>query len=249
MPHFCCNLIFQTLFAFLLFLHRLYGHHTSGLAWLFTFISLLLALPSVYMYAFYPDGADDLLLDIFNSGITQSSGSKMVELCLFAIHFGLLLFVFLLTCYADKTVETLAKKSAKNAKKVDLKNDNETPLLEKPLMNHRKTEETQRLDECPDSVASFLSRLTYWWFNDLSLVGFRKTLNLQDLWAIKGEDSTAAIAPQFDRAWSSQQKHGDKKASGTTTALIMTFGPYFASGVFFKFIYDLLMFVNPQLLK
>lgn len=267
------NAFTWTLFAFLLILHRFYGFHTSSLAWLFTFISLVLALPTVYMYiCFYGD--DSILSDVFRSGVSTWSSFDMA---LFAAHFGLLFFVFLLTCFADSRPPTTSaiKKKVFDSKGQFLEKETQKPLLDR--------QDSPTLADCPELSASFLSFLTYWWFNPLAITGFRKSLTLTDLWALKEEDTTAFIAPRFDRAWASQMKYTPEEVldklktsktngakielssigpevafagqktkvhcPGTVIALLKSFGRAFVLGVFYKLLHDLLMFVNPQLLK
>ena len=248
----------------------------------------------MYMYIFF-FGNPAVLSDPFNIGIRSWDP---LELGFFAAHFALLLVVFLLTCFADHKPE-----QKQYSVKIDGDMSNGLALIQKPLIDDEKANSEGNdisfdvyliifahiiifTEKCPELKASFLSYITYWWFNQLAVTGFKKSLKLSDLWQLNPEYSTNIIAPRFDRAWISQIKHhcredvlryekttisnggngiGDgtldgqlmtnfvdpnsKKNPRTLFALIRTFGWYFASGVVFKLINDLLMFVNPQVLK
>ena len=130
---------------------------------------------------------------------------------------------------------------------------------------------------CPEIEASFLSKLVFWWFNDIAITGYRKSLVTSDLWSLNEDDKTNSIAPKFDRNWLKQlpiternrssncQKFvsykndeaniktkiikPSKKQPGTLKTLISTFGCFFLSGAVFKLGHDLLQFINPLLLK
>jgi hypothetical protein len=129
---------------------------------------------------------------------------------------------------------------------------------------------------CPEIEASFLSKLTFWWFNGLAITGYRKGIVSSDLWSLRDADKTNTIAPKFDKNWLKQisysskyQKENQKLVSyhndeakiqtksttkpmrtpGTIKTLVKTFGLYFISGAVFKLGQDILQFVSPQLLK
>ena len=141
---------------------------------------------------------------------------------------------------------------------------------------HQDDEQDKQLQQiCPEVEASFLSKLTFWWFNQLAIVGFKKSLVTSDLYLLNEDDRTNSIAPKFDRHWLSQlprseresDNHrlvsyrnneanietkvisGSKKQPGVLTTLSKTFGWYFFFGAILKLGYDLLQFIAPQLLK
>ena len=132
------------------------------------------------------------------------------------------------------------------------------------------------LKNCPEIEASFLSKLVFWWFNDLAITGHRKSLVTSDLWTLNQDDKTSSIARKFDRNWLKQipmternrsncQKFVSyqndqanikskmikptKKQPGILKTLVSTFGWLFLSGAIFKLGIDLLQFTNPLLLK
>lgn len=53
----------------------------------------------------------------------------------------------------------------------------------------------------PELRASFLSKITFWWFTPLAIHGYKKSLTMDDLWKLNREDTTAYIAPRADRQW------------------------------------------------
>ncbi|KAM6164011.1 ATP-binding cassette sub-family C member 3 isoform 1-T1 [Rhynchocyon petersi] len=127
---------------------------------------------------------------------------------------------------------------------------------------------------CPEASAGFLSRLTFWWFTDMAILGYRRPLKDGDLWTLKEDDCSQMVVKQLLEVWNKQQKQAarhkasaasQKKVSGEDEvllagqarpqkpsflkALLVTFGPRYLIGSCFKLIQDLLAFVNPQLLS
>ena len=176
------------------------------------------------------------------------------EFVSYIFYYSLVIIVFLLSCFSDSAPKyILAATEPEPA---------ETPSSE-PVQQ-----------KCPEFEASFLSRITFWWFNDLAITGYRKSLTSSDLWALRDEDKTNTIAPQFDKNWlkqinfSKNQKENQNMVSyhndeakietkvlkprtnpGVVKTLVKTFGVYFLSGAVFKLGHDVLQFVSPQLLK
>ncbi|XP_054711811.1 multidrug resistance-associated protein 1-like [Uloborus diversus] len=141
--------------------------------------------------------------------------------------------------------------------------------------------------ECPEIPASFLSRLVFWWFNGMSILGWKRPLTMDDLWELNPDDRTEYISAQFERhlpharwvqtlhsnllrdgsvPFSQDSKDGKieietefviqnglqempKKQINIFRVLVKTFWGYFLAGSACKFIYDLLQFVNPVLLR
>ncbi|XP_055375696.1 multidrug resistance-associated protein 1 isoform X7 [Condylostylus longicornis] len=55
--------------------------------------------------------------------------------------------------------------------------------------------------ECPELAASFLSKVTYQWFDRMAWHGFRKPLELEDLWDLRPVDSSKEVMPVFAKHW------------------------------------------------
>ncbi|XP_046388373.1 multidrug resistance-associated protein 1 isoform X3 [Ischnura elegans] len=127
---------------------------------------------------------------------------------------------------------------------------------------------------CPEKGASFLSRITFSWYDTLSWKGFRKPLVTDDLWSMNAEDMSKEVVPHFLKFWeksvkksaqTKESKASFKKTSGRVDfespklkkkqqtsilpAIFKAFGPTFFFGSCLKVINDLLTFVNPLLLS
>ena len=177
------------------------------------------------------------------------------EFVSYLFYYSLVIIVFLLSCFAD----SLPKYSLTAT-------DSEQS---EPSYAESSVQQTS-----PEIEASFLSRITFWWFNGLAITGYRKSLTSSDLWTLRDEDKTNTIAPQFDKNWLKQLSfsksakesqnmvsyHNNeakietktikpKTTPGVVKTLIKTFGCYFLSGAVFKLFHDVLQFVAPQLLK
>ncbi|XP_062841096.1 multidrug resistance-associated protein 1 [Trichomycterus rosablanca] len=57
------------------------------------------------------------------------------------------------------------------------------------------------LNPCPESGASFLSRITFWWITRLMRQGFKRPLEEKDLWSLNPEDESQNVVPQLVRRW------------------------------------------------
>uniref|UniRef100_A0A8C0ZMU8 Canalicular multispecific organic anion transporter 2 n=1 Tax=Castor canadensis TaxID=51338 RepID=A0A8C0ZMU8_CASCN len=127
---------------------------------------------------------------------------------------------------------------------------------------------------CPEDSAGFLSRLFFWWFTKLAILGYRRPLEAQDLWSLNKEDCSHIVVQRLLKAWQKQQNGAagskataanGKKVSGEDQvllggplrsrepsflrALLTTFTSSLLISACFKLIQDLLSFVNPQLLS
>lgn len=126
---------------------------------------------------------------------------------------------------------------------------------------------------CPEASAGFFSRLSFWWFTKLAILGYRRPLEDSDLWSLSEEDCSHKVVQRLLEAWQKQQT----QASGPQTAalepkipgedevllkarpktkkpsflraLVRTFTSSLLMGACFKLIQDLLSFINPQLLS
>ncbi|XP_053672165.1 multidrug resistance-associated protein 1 [Anopheles nili] len=130
--------------------------------------------------------------------------------------------------------------------------------------------------DCPELSASFPSRIFFAWFDRLAWVGFRKPLEVEDLWKMKPEDSSNEVSPAFLHHWNKtlEKTYQSRETSNDVTfkklgnsarvdfrttksksiasilpALIKTFGGTFLLGSFLKLGQDLLTFASPQILK
>ncbi|CAK9296813.1 unnamed protein product [Gordionus sp. m RMFG-2023] len=59
----------------------------------------------------------------------------------------------------------------------------------------------ETLKTCPEIYASFLSRISFWWFNKLALYGSKYPLTKSDLWQLADKDTSLKLYPLFDKHW------------------------------------------------
>ncbi|XP_057630326.1 ATP-binding cassette sub-family C member 3 [Chionomys nivalis] len=132
---------------------------------------------------------------------------------------------------------------------------------------------TENIDPnpCPEASAGFLSRLFFWWFTKLAILGYRRPLEERDLWTLNEEDCSHKLVQRLLEAWQKQQASGPQAAAAEQKipgedevllkarpksqkpsflwALVRTFTSSLLMGAGFKLIQDLLSFINPQLLS
>ncbi|KAH8403128.1 hypothetical protein KR222_005772 [Zaprionus bogoriensis] len=82
----------------------------------------------------------------------------------------------------------------------------------------RKTKYKRGPNEIPELSASFLSRITYRWFDSMALKGYRKPLEENDLWDLRPQDSCKEVMPTFAHYWNKNVRKNYKKANNTTTS-------------------------------
>ncbi|KAI1280794.1 Multidrug resistance-associated protein 1 [Halotydeus destructor] len=138
------------------------------------------------------------------------------------------------------------------------------------------TEDLREYKPNPLDVASFPSKITYWWFNGLAYQGWKDSLTMKDLWGISEDEKTSNIGKRFANVWLDRTPEIEKSAMkvddlevrfsgdaakigspkkklaekpGVLTAVTKSFGWSFLSCALMKFCYDCLQFSNPQLLK
>ncbi|KAI9207232.1 P-loop containing nucleoside triphosphate hydrolase protein [Polychytrium aggregatum] len=98
----------------------------------------------------------------------------------------------------------------------------------------------------PEEHASIFSRISFHWMDALMKLGYRKDLDMDDLWNLRQIDSSRTNSDAFQHAWSSEM---ERKGPSLLRVLLRVYGPTFASAALFKFIFDILQFVQPQFLK
>ncbi|XP_052851263.1 multidrug resistance-associated protein 1 isoform X2 [Drosophila gunungcola] len=134
-------------------------------------------------------------------------------------------------------------------------------------------------NEIPELSASFISRITYQWFDSMALKGYRNPLEEKDLWDLRPQDSCSEVMPIFAHHWNQnvrknykgrarvepkaqfsnghvtfENPHGEKNGSKKGMASIMppiyrSFGGVFLFGSLMKLFTDVLTFAQPQVLS
>ncbi|XP_052050863.1 ATP-binding cassette sub-family C member 3 isoform X2 [Apodemus sylvaticus] len=141
---------------------------------------------------------------------------------------------------------------------------------EKPPLFSPENHDT---NPCPEASAGFFSRLSFWWFTKLAILGYRRPLEDRDLWSLSEEDCSHKVVHRLLEAWQREKNQAsgrqttavDPKTPGEDEvllrarpkskqpsflwALVRTFTSSLLMGACFKLIQDLLSFINPQLLS
>ncbi|ORY24672.1 hypothetical protein BCR39DRAFT_546075 [Naematelia encephala] len=106
--------------------------------------------------------------------------------------------------------------------------------------------------ESPVTTANIYERLTFSWLTPMLSLGTTKFLGEEDMWSLPASDSAEALSHRLANAWDRQvslAEKGKKKKPSLKIAIAQAYGwPYFVAGVL-KALYDMLSFLQPQLLK
>ncbi|KAH8238063.1 hypothetical protein KR026_002357 [Drosophila bipectinata] len=143
----------------------------------------------------------------------------------------------------------------------------------------RQTKYQRGENEIPELSASFLSRITYQWFDKMALKGYRNPLEEKDLWDLRPQDSCSEVMPVFAYHWNQnvrknykgrarvepkaqfsngnvtfENPHDEKNGRKKGVASIMppiykSFGGVFLFGALMKLFTDCLTFAQPQVLS
>ena len=202
-------------------------------------------------------------------GQHQDGYHNVRDLITTVIYSASIVVLFVLTCFADQ------RPTKRHVHIQDESDDIRRPLLARSDLDLDAEEQEPEIDdsavqECPAQRASFLSLMTFWWVNGLTITGYRKSLTLSDLWPLNPEDTTKHIAPRFDQNWSknkSPAKHFQygtfasteqnysydptvsRKAPGIGITLLKTYKYELMNSALSEFLLSTIEFVNPQLLK
>ncbi|KAM9305127.1 multidrug resistance-associated protein 1 [Gastrophryne carolinensis] len=57
---------------------------------------------------------------------------------------------------------------------------------------------------CPESGASFLSRITFWWISRMMVQGYKRPLETKDLWSLNKEDTSVEVVPVLAKNWETE---------------------------------------------
>ncbi|XP_016785011.1 multidrug resistance-associated protein 1 isoform X16 [Pan troglodytes] len=89
---------------------------------------------------------------------------------------------------------------------------------------------------CPESSASFLSRITFWWITGLIVRGYRQPLEGSDLWSLNKEDTSEQVVPVLVKNW--------KKECAKTRKLLIKFVNDTKAPDWQGYFYTVLLFVT-----
>ncbi|KAF2088727.1 P-loop containing nucleoside triphosphate hydrolase protein [Saccharata proteae CBS 121410] len=64
--------------------------------------------------------------------------------------------------------------------------------------------------ECPEQTASFFSKITFQWMTPIMAVGYRRPLELNDVWLVNPDRRIDLLADRFNASFTKRVKRGDK---------------------------------------
>ncbi|RHZ60076.1 hypothetical protein Glove_359g26 [Diversispora epigaea] len=117
-------------------------------------------------------------------------------------------------------------------------------LIPKPRDPYELIEEDSQTS--PEETANIFSRLTFYWMTPMMKLGYKKYLTFADLMNLNSEDQSKRISEKFEEKWKNELT---KKNPSLIKVISLTFGGPFIFAALFKFLQDMLNFVQPQLLK
>ncbi|NWU61608.1 MRP3 protein, partial [Pterocles burchelli] len=68
---------------------------------------------------------------------------------------------------------------------------------------------------CPELTSGFLSRLTFWWFTSMAIVGYKRPLEDKDLWSLNEDDTSKAIVQELSKEWDKEKARCKQKEDVT----------------------------------
>ncbi|XP_069605222.1 ATP-binding cassette sub-family C member 3 isoform X1 [Ranitomeya imitator] len=57
----------------------------------------------------------------------------------------------------------------------------------------------------PESDAGFLSRLTFWWFTKMAILGYKRPLEDKDLWSLNEDDTSKIVVSKLIKEWENEK--------------------------------------------
>ncbi|PVU98628.1 hypothetical protein BB559_001437 [Furculomyces boomerangus] len=97
-----------------------------------------------------------------------------------------------------------------------------------------------------EEKSHFFSMISFWWMDIVIKTGFQKQLAISDLWQMPKTIQTRLVSKSFWDEWKIERSKG---RDSLFFALVRAFGPWYSVAGFLKFIFDLLQFAQPVLLK
>ncbi|XP_078610231.1 multidrug resistance-associated protein 1-like isoform X2 [Branchiostoma floridae x Branchiostoma japonicum] len=63
---------------------------------------------------------------------------------------------------------------------------------------------------CPEESSSYLSKITFWWFNPLVILGYKRALETADLYSLNQVDRSDHVVPLFEKEWQKERQKCQK---------------------------------------
>ncbi|XP_069728809.1 ATP-binding cassette sub-family C member 3 [Phaenicophaeus curvirostris] len=67
----------------------------------------------------------------------------------------------------------------------------------------------------PELTSGFLSRLTFWWFTSMAILGYKRPLEEKDLWSLNEDDTSKKIVQQLSKEWDKEKAECKQKEDVT----------------------------------
>lgn len=109
------------------------------------------------------------------------------------------------------------------------------------------SERASRRKENPYDTANIFSRISFSWMTDLMRTGYQKYLVETDLYKLPESFGSGELSEKFSRNWQDQVK--SKSSPSLAWTLWVTFGSKLIVAAIFKVGFDMLAFIQPQLLR
>lgn len=171
---------FLTYCLLVVFVHlqRIYGFVNGGAIWFYLFFQIIftaLSIPTYLRYTEHYTSAEQILI---------------------YIELGIFVVLFLTTSFPDRVpnLNELLSSSSLYGQDTD-------GYLIADEVEQEDGKASKKKKICPKETSSFPSKLSFWWFNSLALLGFRRPLTVDDLWQIRKVDRATSLFRQFNQFW------------------------------------------------
>ncbi|CAH1793470.1 unnamed protein product [Owenia fusiformis] len=185
------NVFTFALATFVIYYEFAKGCHSSGVVFIFWFLQLLVGVVPF---------RTNILLALSEGKITDS-----YRFVTFYIMYACVIAQFLLNMTADASANPQIK-----ACRTQKRQNKDAVVDAKECLG-----ESDKSDKipCPELEAPFVSRLTYWWITGLIIRGYKKSLELKDLWELNFADTSASIWAVFGKHWGTEMERYRKATS------------------------------------
>uniref|UniRef100_A0A8D0F9M8 Canalicular multispecific organic anion transporter 2 n=1 Tax=Strix occidentalis caurina TaxID=311401 RepID=A0A8D0F9M8_STROC len=73
---------------------------------------------------------------------------------------------------------------------------------------------------CPELTSGFLSRLTFWWFTSMAVLGYKRPLEDKDLWSLNEDDTSKIIVQQLSKEWDKEKAECKQLLYSKSTVIV-----------------------------
>ncbi|XP_055327526.1 multidrug resistance-associated protein 1-like isoform X2 [Paramacrobiotus metropolitanus] len=103
----------------------------------------------------------------------------------------------------------------------------------------------------PEESASFFSQLTFWWFNRMGILGWRRPLLQKDMYDMQSEDSAHVGVTELQKNWEEEviTAKRNQKDPSFFQAMFRTFWKPLSATLAMRVLNDVLIFVSPVILQ